>query len=319
MKIKGSMKNLKIESAMTVAFIGTAVALALRIYQVFSGLIDFETGFFTENSFTTVLLYGVLGVTAVAVFMVSLLAGKVPHDKLPEKKNIGVAILSVVFAISLGVSAVPLFESFMELSASYNPFMEEQSHFSFLMKSGALPKLLEGVFAIFSAIYFIVLAVKFTGAGAINLTKLKVFALSPLFWATFRMIQRFTRTISFMNVSTLFLELFMIAFMMMFFMYFAQMASEVNNRCTSFKVVSYGLVAGMFSAVVSVPKLLLSLFSENYKVLEAAGKLACPQEIPDMLFILFAFAFVMFLANSPKVKNMTVKEADKLIDIEEEN
>ena len=316
MKIKGSMKNLKIDSALAVAFVGTAAALGLRFYQAFSGLIDFETGFFTEDSFTTILLYGVLGVTAVVVFMISLLAGKVPQDKLPEKKNIGIAILSVVFAAGLVMSAVPLFEGFMEMSASYNSFLAEQTKLSFLMKSGALPKLLEGVFAIISAVYFVFLATKFAGLGKINLTKLKVFSLSPLFWATFRMIQRFTRTISFMNVSTLFLELFMIAFMMMFFMYFAQMSSEVNNRCTSYKVVSYGLIAGMFSAVVSLPKQLLSLFSENYKALEEAGKLACPLELADVLFMLFIFAFSVFFVASPKVKNMTLKEAEKIIEEE---
>lgn len=317
MKIKGSMKNLKIDSALAVAFVGTAAALGLRFYQVFSGLIDFETGFFTEDSFTTVLLYGVLAVTAAAVFMISFLAGRVPQDNLPEKKNIGLAIVSVVFAAGLVMSSVTLFEGFTETSASYNSFLAEQTKLSFLMKSGALPKLLEGAFALISAIYFVVLAVKLSGFGKIDLTKLKVFTLSPLFWATFRMIQRFTRTISFMNVSTLFLELFMIAFMMMFFMYFAQMSSEVNHRCTSYKVLSYGLIAGMFSAVVALPKLVLSLFNDDYKALEEAGKLACPQEFADILFILFVFALAVFLISLPKVKNMTLKEADKMI--EEEN
>ena len=318
MKIKGSVKNLKINSAFTVALTGTVVALALRLYQVFSGLIDFETGFFTEDSITTVLLYGVLVLTAVAVFAISLLSEKVPADKLPEKKNIVITILCAIFAVGLAMSAAPLFEDFMKTSYSYNSLYEEQTKLSFLMKSGALPKLLEGVFAVISTIYFLLLAVKFAGAGKINLTKLKIFTLSPLFWATFRMIQRFTRTISFMNVSTLFLELFMIAFMMMFFMYFAQMASEVNNRCTSYKVVSYGLIAGMFAAVVDVPKQLLSLFSEEYKLIEEAGNLACPQERADIIFFIFVFGFVAFLISVPKIKNMTLKEAEKIIETEEE-
>ena len=317
MKIKGSVKNLKINSALSVALIGTFVALCLRLYQVFNGFIDFETGFFTEENFSTVLLYGVLAVTAVTVFIVSFLAGKVPHDKLPEGKNIGVAALSVVFAVGLVVSAVPLFESYMTMSSTYDPFFAEQSQLSFLMKSGALPKLLEGIFAILSVVYLIVLAFRFSGLWIVDLNKLKIFALSPLFWATFRMIQRFTRTISFMNVSTLFLELFMIAFMMMFFMYFAQMSSEVNNRCISYKVVAYGLIAGMFAAVVSVPKLLMSLFDEGYKTLAQAGELACPQEAADIVFFVFVFVLVAFLVKTPKVKNMTVKEADKLIEEEE--
>ena len=88
----------------------------------------------------------------VAVLAVSFLAGKVPSDKLPEKKNIAITVLCAAFAVGLAISATPLFEDFMKTSYSYNSLFEEQSKISFLMKSGALPRLLEGVFAILSAI-----------------------------------------------------------------------------------------------------------------------------------------------------------------------
>ncbi len=316
MKIKGSAKGLQMKSAYFTAFAGTVLALVIRIYQAFSGLIDFETGFFTENSITTPILYGVLGVTAVAVFVLCLLSGKAPQDKLPEKKNIAVAAISACFAIMLVFSAVASVGAYMDMSASYDPFMAEQTRFSYLMKSGALPRLLEGVFGILSAVYFIILTFKYAGMRNADLRKIKFFSLCPLFWATFRMIQRFTRTISFMNVSSLFLELFMIAFMMMFFMYFAQMSSQVNNRCVSYKVVSYGLIGGMFAAVVAVPGLLLQLFDSSYKALASEGLLECPVEIADFFFCLFAFVFAAALLSAPQIKNMTVKETEKIIEEE---
>lgn len=316
MKIKGSAEHVQMKSAYFTAFAGTLLALIIRIYQAFSGLIDFETGFFTENSFTTPLLYGVLGVSAVAIFMICLLSGKAPQDKLPENKNIALAAASGCFAILLVFGAVAAIGSYMDMSSSFDPFMAEQTRFSYLMKSGALPKLLEGVFGILSAVYFVVLTFKYAGLRNADLTKVKFFSLCPLFWATFRMIQRFTRTISFMNVSSLFLELFMIAFMMMFFMYLAQMSSEVNNRAISYKVVSYGLIGGMFAAVVAIPGLILQLFDSSYKALAAEGLLECPVEPADFFFCLFAFIFIVSLVSAPQIKNMTIKETEKMIEEE---
>ncbi len=317
MKIKGSAKNLKISSVLVVAGIGTLAAVALRVVQAFGGLIDFETGFYTEDNFTIPALYGVLLLSAVLTFVISFFAGEVPQDKLPEKKNIPVAVTSLAFAVTLCISAASRFEAYNALANSYNFMMTEQSQFSYLMKSGAIATLGESVFAVLSGVYFLLLAIKFIGAGKLNLSKVKFFSLCPLFWATFRMVQRFSRTISFMNVSSLFFELFMIAFMMMFFMYLAQTSSQVSNRAISFKVVSYGLIAAMFSAVITVPKVLLLLVDSSYKNLMNTGALECPLEIADFFFLLFAFSFVICLVKSPKIRNMTLKETEKLLEQEE--
>lgn len=317
MKIKGSAKNLKISSALVVAGIGTLAAVALRIVQVFGGLIDFETGFYTAENFTIPALYGILVIGAALTFVISFLAGEVPQDKLPEKKNIPVAVTAFCFAAALLFSAVGRFEAYNVLAGKYDYFVMEQSQFSYLMKSGAIATLGESVFAVLSALYFLLFAVKFIGSGKLNLTKVKFFSLCPLFWATFRMVQRFSRTISFMNVSSLLLELFMLAFMMMFFMYLAQTSSQVSNRAISFKVVSYGLIAGMFSAVVAVPKALLLLVDSSYKNLSDIGALECPLEIADFFFLLFIISFVICLAKAPKIRNMTLKETEKLLEQEE--
>lgn len=313
MKIKGSVTNLKINSAFIIAAIGTVVALGVRIYQSFSGLIDFETGFFTSESISVYVLYAALLAAAAGVFAVAFFAGEVPREKMPEKKSLVVALLSGVFAITLAVSAVQQFSAF---SAAYSSFVPtvEQTMFSYLMKSGNLAKLGESVCAALSVVYFITVVINYSGIKKVDFTKIKMFSVCPLFWATFRMVQRFTRTISFMNVSALFLELFMLAFMMMFFMYFAQMSSNVNATAISYKVFSYGLIASMLAVIVSVPKVLLLVFDASYKELMAAGKLECVLETTDIAFCLFTVAMLVLCLSSPRIKNMTLKETEKLIE-----
>lgn len=316
MKIKGSIKNLKIDTAFVAFAVGTVVALGLRIYQAFSGVIDFETGFFNTEHITTPILYAVLAVTAVAIFAVSFLAGEIPQEKMPLKKSPAMTLFSGLFSIALSYCAVTNFSSFNELLSKSvsDPICAEQGLMAYLMKSGAFAVLGQSVFAALSVVYFLILLFYYSDIKQIDLTKFKFLSLCPLFWATFRMIQRFTRTISFMNVSSLLLELFMIAFMMMFFMYMAQMSSNVNALAISFKVFSYGLIASMFAAVVSVPRILLMFFNSSYKELAESGSLACPLEISDIAFCAFTVCFLILCLTVPRIKNLSLKETEKLIE-----
>ena len=84
MKIKGSAKNLKISSALVVAGIGTLAAVALRIVQVFGGLIDFETGFYTAENFTIPALYGILVIGAVLTIIFALATNLIMYFRLKK-------------------------------------------------------------------------------------------------------------------------------------------------------------------------------------------------------------------------------------------
>lgn len=314
MKIKGSAENLKINSAFIVFLIGTVLAVGIRIYQGFSGLIDFETGFLNEEHISTYILYAVLIVSAFAIFIISLLAGEVPQDKMPEKRSPALAVFSALFGVALAFDGVSKIEGFTSASKMYDITYTEQTYLSFLMKSGALPKMLTGVFAFISTVYFLVIFIKYIGIKNVNLTKVKALSLCPLFWATFRMIERFTRTISFMNVSGLMLELFMISFMMMFFMYLAQTSSEVNATAISYKVFAYGLIGSMLASVVTLPRVILLAVNSDYMQMMADGELECPLEMPDVAFIFFTLMFLVCFVSSPKIRNMTLKETEKMIE-----
>ena len=148
-------------------------------------------------------------------------------------------------------------------------------------------------------------AVKFFGAS-VNIRGRKVLAVTPVFWATMRMIQRFTRTISFIFVSDLLLELFMIAFMMMFFLSFAQLASDVNSRHVVNKVYAYGLIGAMLAAVVSIPRIILSIVDSSLIVASN------PLEICDLGFLVFVVALCFTMIKMPKEDNITLKEVERL-------
>ncbi len=332
MKIKGSIKNLKIDTAFIIAAVGGIIALALRLFQAFGGLIDFETGFYTQESITTYLLYAVLFLTAFGVLVVCTMAGEIPQEKMPTKKSPLTAVFAGVFAVTLVITAIGQFDSFSSIYLTFSSpedrfIVPESERYSinfflksmpYLMKIGALPQLFEGVFAVLSAAFFCVLALSLAGIRKTDLARIKFLSLCPLFWATFRMVERFTRTISFINVSSLFLEMFMLAFMMMFFMYFAQMSSQVNARAISFKVFSYGLIAAVLSAVIIIPKALLYVANSTYRDMQTDGLLECPIEIADLGFCLFAIGFLVLCLSVPRIRNMTLKETEKLIKQEEE-
>ncbi len=319
MKIKGSIKGLKINSAFIVFAIGTVLALGIRIYQSVSGLINFETGFYNETHITTALLYVVLAVSAIIISVISYLAGEVPQEKMPENKNIPLAVVSLLFAVALGYVAIGNYQSFSYSLQSYNSSLsfsyveKDTSVLSFLMKSGAIPQLAQAVFAVLSAVYFLVLLFKYSGLRNVNLTKIKPISLCPLFWATFRMIERFTRTISFMEVSDLLLELFMIAFMMMFFMYFAQVSSQVNAVAISYKLFAYGLIGSMLSFVIACPRVVLHFTNTQYRLLAEQNLLESPLEISDIFFGLFVLVFLISFLSVPRIRNMTLKQTEKLI------
>ena len=107
-----------------------------------------------------------------------------------------------------------LFDSFSQLINAFSFFdsISYQQLFLFkaLMASGTLPALLQSLFAVISAVYFTVAAISFKkGNGSIS--NHKYIALAPVFWAGFKLIARFIKQISYVQVSDLLLELMQFA------------------------------------------------------------------------------------------------------------
>lgn len=306
MSIKGSSKKLKIEFAFPVFIIAAVIATVLRTYQCLN-IIEPDTGFFKEENISLLYFYGLLAIAAVVIFAICYLAKKVPLSTLPEGKNIPLAVSSVLFAITFFADAIMQAKESLFKFEITDPevLIHHGTGISFLVKSGILPKGLEAIFAILCAVYFIIFAVGFF-SGSLKIQNRKVLAIMPVFWATMRMIQRFTRTISIINVSDLLLELFMIAFMMMFFLSFAQLASNVNSRHVVNKVFAYGLIGAMFALVISVSRMIVLAVDPSLAVTTN------PLEICDFGFAVFVIALCLVMLKMPTEDNVTLKQVEKL-------
>lgn len=306
MSLKGSSEKIKIGALLPVFAIFVSIAAVIRMYQSFT-MIDPETGFFKSENISIALLYIILAAGSIMLFLMAYLSKKVPVARLPEGKNIALGITSVLLSITLLYDAFNQISDFVDFYRRVHTYIVD-SGTSFVlpfMKSGMGPKGIEGVFAVFSALYFIIASLNFFGSK-IRVSSRKVLAVMPVFWATARMIQRFTRTISFIFVSDLLLEIFMIAFMMLFFLYFAQLSSHVNSRHVMNKVFSYGLTGAAFAIVVALPRVLLLIASPELIVKE------CPLEICDLAFAAFVIALCVCLVKMPKNDNLTLKQVERL-------
>lgn len=305
MSVKGSGKKIKLSAVFPIFIIATVAAVILRTWQAFN-IIESDTGFFSTGHITIPILYAILVVAAIAIYMAAYVTKKVPEPRISNEKSISLGITCLLMCGGLGINAVDCFYTFTTVYSQYTPFssMAGSGLASYLLKTGATPRLIEMIFAILSIIWFIILATKFF-SGTSDVSKRKFFALCPVFWSTFRIVQRFTRTISFVNVSDLLLELFMIAFMMLFFLFFAQVSSNINARAVMNKVYAYGLIAAMTALVISVPKVIIMFAAPELSVN------GCPLEACNITTALFIIAFLAVNLRVPSCENITVKQAEK--------
>ena len=166
-----------------------------------------------------------------------------------------------------------------------------------LMTSGTLPVGMQSFFALLSAIYFVVMAIDFF-KGTHNASKLKILAIMPVGWSAMRMIHRFIRQISYIEVSDLFLELVMIAFMIMFFMALAQINSGVYSDGFTWRLTGFGLPAAVIAFMLSVPRLMLTFVNSSAYINSNHTFKLC-----DLAFVCFAFVLVLSLVNKENNSN----------------
>ncbi len=253
MKIKQSVAIPK--NAVTFIFgVSTLIALALRLYQVFGGLIDTETGFYVEKNFSVYALYGVIVIGCALMAILSFLSKDSSDMSIRQGSDIPVVVSSSV------LSVVMIFDSLYALfGAALSPTESVANGFELfqsLMRNGTLPMLGESFFALLSALYFVVFASSHV-KGTAGYEKRKILALAPVVWAAFRMIRLFVRQIKYTNVSDLLLELFLVACLLIFLLAFAQSASKVYDEGVGWRLTGFGYPCALLCIVTAVPRLLL--------------------------------------------------------------
>ena len=238
-------------------------ALPFRVFQLMVN-VEAGTGFWKNHAhFSVPVFYVILALATVLPILFSLIykngLGKI--DAVGEKKPVGGAI-SILAAAGLVVNAIVRYRDFSDLYFSYTSgSAATQPMMTYLSKSGAVAMGLEAFFAVLSAIFFLMLGIAwFTGKDP---SEYKLLAIMPVFWSIFRIMHRFMRKISFLNVSELFLELCMIVFLLMFFMAFAQVTAKVNGKGLEWKLFAYGLPAALFCLLCFVPRIVVTILGHS--------------------------------------------------------
>lgn len=283
MKITGKFEKINPLIALYIAFGLMAVGVVFRMYQLLN-IIESDTGFYRVQDWSIYVMYALCALAVVVPYVLTTLAKNVPASKSPFRKDMLMAIGSIVFAVGIVFDVVSSLSTFL-LNAK--GFAAAGLSFMGTIDQGQAPLLIETVFGIFATIYMLIFGISYID-GRTTYSQYKFMAITPLFWAMSRIVVRFVRKIAYVNVSDLMLELFMLAFMMIFLLNFARISSGLANSKAMRTVFASGFVSIFFCTVTNLPRLLM--------VLTANGK-ALPDEYPfslcDLGFAIFAFAYII--------------------------
>lgn len=254
------------------ALFALLVAVPLRIYQCRT-LIDASTGFYNEINISVYILYIVIGLGGLIGLIVPFLKHNTLKATPISVKSVGFTVVSLLFAVLLIVDSASQLLDYFDLYSTgiiYNTTIKE-----YIASQGGSLLLMQAIFGALAAVYFFVNGVT-VGLGNADTSKFRFISLLPVLWCIFKLLYRFKRTISFVNVSDLLFELFFIVFSMMFFFAAAQINSkiDINDKGSDFmksvywKIFGYGIPAALFALICFLPRfiLLITGHSDNINV-----------------------------------------------------
>ena len=249
MKIKGRMKNWKALPVLLCFAVLGLLVIALRFYHS-AALIDPATGFFTEPKDVSVILYYVLlGLLVVGMPLALYLTPLSRAEGIAVKRNIPLAVGSLVMAASILVDCA---QKLRQQGFSSETVMNEESVRSlFTGERLLIAYLVLGVLScgslLFDAFCFV------TGNPVVK--RVKLVRLIPALWAGISTLHIFTITVSYLNNSTLLLEIFSGVTLMLFLYAFARKVSSVAGDENSPFFFTTGILACTFLLASSLPML----------------------------------------------------------------
>jgi len=262
------------------------LALPLRTYQFFS-IIEGSTGFYGRIDFSVYALYILLAACCAAIFVAAFAGRKSFAYSGSGSKNIPLACLSFFLAAGFIADAVTSAMGYQGLgNAVETGLLADPYTAGSVTASGTAPLLFEAVFALASAAFAVVLGLDFIN-GAGKAARQRLLAIMPLAWCMSRILYRFMRKISFVNVSDLLFELFMLVFLMLFFMAFAQTVTAIGEKGVEWKLYAFGLPGALLCLVCFVPRCITVILGRS-DLLGAQS----PPEFCDLAVAAFIIGFI---------------------------
>ena len=278
-------KNISFKLIFTLFGIFGAGLTGLRIYQLFRLTEADSTGFFTRINPSVFVLYIGAFLSVAVLLCLVVLSSNVTASKSPRGRNKPLAIGAALFALGLGADVAISIAKVIIAAKDYSSQWRGDL-LAYLASNGYVAIAFEAIFGLGACIYLILIALSYF-EGKATFYEYKLLALFPLLWSMARIIRRFLTKISFTVVADLLLELVMLAFMMMFFISFARISSQICQKFEMRKAMSYGLIAALFAAVLSVSRLLVTVGARTELLPD--GFAFSPA---DLGFAVFAVAYI---------------------------
>lgn len=276
-------KNISFKLIFAVFGVFTALLTGTRLYQLFAITENDASGFFTRINPSVFVLYIGAAIGCIALLALVMLSDRVTASKSFRGKNKPLAVAGGLMAVGIGVDVALSLSKVIMAVTSYTA---RSGMFAYLFSNGYIAMALEAVFGLGGVIYFVLFALSYL-EGKSTFCEYKLLAITPLFWSMARLIRRFLTKISFTIVADLLLELLMLAFMMMFFISFARISSQICQKNEMRKAMSFGIVAAMFAAALSVSRLVVTVGGRSS--LLPAG---FPFIAADLTFAIFAVIYI---------------------------
>lgn len=308
--MKGKISFIKIKGLFILFALCFAAAVPIRIYQYFT-VIAPATGFYRSLNWAVYALYIIVGAYSLITVIGALLSEETAQSKMPEGKSKLLGVVAFVYAACFLIDAIIKISSFVMAFVGYASGMVRPGVWKYIAANGYVPVILQAVFALFAAIYFIVFGMSYS-AGKNTFQDSKLLALSPMLWAVAKMITGLMRPISYVKVSELLLELFASALLMITFLSFARVSSQLSEKGEMRKIFAYGLPAALFCLVCSVPRLALILIGQSSRLADGYG--FDVMLISSAAFLLVYIGTVLYMGNRELPEEVEEQLEDEAID-----
>ncbi len=262
-KLKGSMSSVKMKYLIFVFAAAMLAALPTRVYQLLA-IVDYTNGFYNGSDVTIPVLYGAIFIFAIIFMALSFVSKEVPSPKLPAGKNPILGVASLIMVAGLGWDILSIERKVIpQVQGGFSFEMFKSLMSSNLEQNGGVFLVLEFVFAIFAIFYFLIFAVSHLN-GKASYKEYKLLALTPLCWAITMLVSKLMTAVSFIKVSELLFEIFMLVFAMLFFLTFARISSGVFTEDSMWGIYGYGFSAALFAGLVTIPRIACAIIGLPY-------------------------------------------------------
>lgn len=256
---KTSKKGLDILLTGGIALGLIVVLTAIRTYQMLK-ITDYSTGFFTDSSNPTVLLFYILAVLfpIVTLILAKFTDKSSARDVYTPRRDIIRGCASLLFAVAIVRDTVTVITELMTGADEMG-----YSSVAYIKSEGKYQVLAGILFALLSAVLFVINAVTdFTGSG--KAAKLKILHLFPSLWLFTKLVGYFSVTASYIKEPQFLLLIFATAFLMLFLFEDARYECGIGgkNSKTSFRVSGI-VAAGLLTALI-IPDLIAGITVEGY-------------------------------------------------------